>query len=91
LNQMFCPNCGHCRKSEFVFCGVIAQAAAGSDTALWESRPVTPPRAMKVRDERWIHQYGCAQWIRVTRDLRNKEVLKVYRIERSEMRGEGDL
>lgn len=79
-----CPWCGERDATEFTYGGESHIARPGPPEAVTDERwadymfyrdnPVGPTR------ERWLHRYGCGQWINLVRDTRTHAILASYRM-----------
>jgi len=76
-----CPFCGPREEHEF-FCGGEAHkrrpaAPEQADDASWAHYLYGRENSKGPYTERWLHVFGCEQWLNVTRDTRSHAILAV--------------
>ena len=79
--RIHCPFCGERDLSEFTYLGAAAfqrpdPNAPQAEAAFYEAvylrdNPAGP------HEELWYHASGCRSWLRVTRNTRTHEILRV--------------
>jgi sarcosine oxidase, subunit delta len=75
-----CPWCGERDEVEFRSGGEsqITRPSYGADDSTWARYLFYRNNAKGVQFERWCHEFGCGQWLNVTRDTVTHEIRAVY-------------
>lgn len=69
-----CPHCGIRDESEFRYAGQARVARPTVDTEVaWAKYLYVRDNPSGPHQERWLHLYGCGQWVEITRDTRTHE------------------
>jgi sarcosine oxidase subunit delta len=74
--QIPCPYCGVRDEEEFRCGGELHIVRPGLESmdAVWSDYLFNRVNARGVREERWLHTYGCGRWIGLVRDTATHEI-----------------
>jgi sarcosine oxidase subunit delta len=77
--EMQCPFCGKRPESEFWCIGEGAATIPDREMPADDLQHYLyfRPNESGIVSERWVHRFGCGEWLRVRRDTRDNRVVAV--------------
>ena len=80
--RIYCPFCGTRDQDEFRFGGEASverpEHPEQASDAQWAEYLFYRNNLKGLHHERWVHSYGCRQWIHVIRNTASHEIQGVY-------------
>jgi len=85
--RISCPNCGARDLREFYYRGAasaLERPLQSADEADWDAYLHLRENPEGLHDELWQHEYGCQDWLVVTRNTKTHEISQVRLAKRTQ-------